>query len=506
MRDVTPVLDARSMPDPHPLEAGGRTRAQGAGSAGILSQRAVGPLEPARMSRPTQEGERSMRTSRYNLMVDLKDGGAVLYNCLRGSLTSWEAEEVPDLRDLLARPEPVASSLIWPVLIEQGNVIPDDVDELEIVRQRRRAGVTDPNRLDVIVLPTLQCNFACGYCYETPRGSAMTEETERHLTAWLDTSIPQYRLVLLHWFGGEPLLCSDTVARVTERAREAASRAGTGVIVSPHVTTNGHLLDAALARRLVDVGLFDYQITIDGPPDVHDAARPMRGGGPTFDRVFTNMVGALRCDERVTVSMRTNFNHTNIDRIPELLEMVPEDLRPRVRVVFEPVFGDCSVNAADNLIADDIATTLERYREVARKSGYNVSGAVAALETGKLVYCYAEREHQVVIAANGDVFKCSVCNFEPAERVGRLVAGGRIERDEEQWARWVNPDQIEEKCLDCIYLPLCMGGCRKTRLAPATGATCSLVASNASYVLKTIALGGVEALVYAAGEGPDRLD
>ena len=435
-----------------------------------------------------------MKASRYNLIVDREDGGALLYNCLRGSLSSWEPDERPALTEALAAPSAAVGAPLGDVLMEQGNLVDDEVDEVELVRRRRRAGVTDPNRLDVVIMPTLQCNFACPYCYEEHRGGRMSDETEARLVAWLETELPRHRLVLIHWFGGEPLLCPDTVLRVSRAISEAGRRAD--VVVSPHVTTNGYFLDSELASQLADAGVLDYQITIDGPPDVHDAARPLRGGGATFDRVFGNMLGALRCDPRVTMSMRTNFNHTNLSRIPELLERVPKELRSRIRVVFEPIFGDCSINATDNLLAEDIVASLAQHHDLARRAGFAVADAKVALEAGKLVYCYAEREHQVVVNANGDLFKCSVCSFEPEERVGWLEAGRRLERDAERWSRWVAPEDLGEVCLECTYLPLCMGGCRKVKLAPETRGSCSLVATNASYVLKLIALGGQDALRY----------
>jgi len=51
-------------------------------------------------------------------------------------------------------------------LIEQKHLIEDGTDELDIVRARKLAGVMDANRLDVVLMPTLDCNFACEYCYE----------------------------------------------------------------------------------------------------------------------------------------------------------------------------------------------------------------------------------------------------------------------------------------------------------------------------------------------------
>ena len=67
------------------------------------------------------------------------------------------------------------------------------------------------------------------------------------------------------------------------------------------------------------------------------------------------------------------------------------------------------------------------------------------------------------------------------------------------------PGDLSEKCEACTWLPLCMGGCRKMRLEKAqrtreTG--CTLVATNASHVLKMVSLRGIEAYISHTGMAP----
>ena len=77
-----------------------------------------------------------------------------------------------------------------------------------------------------------------------------------------------------------------------------------------------------------------------------------------------------------------------------------------------------------------------------------------------------------------------------SERINSLLIIQAMFKQDDQWDQWVSSDLFEKKCYDCVYLPLCMGGCRKTRLKQkGTGSFCSLVPTNTSYILKQIALG-----------------
>ena len=444
---------------------------------------------------------RRLKSSRFNIEVPTPDTGeTILYNSLYGSVTVLDAAELPVVRGFLeAGTEPNADEHgVLSTLRKQRHLIPINADETAIVKRRKRLGVRDANRLDVILMPTLDCNFSCTYCYETRRASRMSPAIESEITRWLEAQIPRFKLTLLHWFGGEPLLARGLVARVSRRATGAARAAGVECAV--HITTNGYLMTPERLPGLLDAGIRDFQVTLDGTAETHDRMRMLRSGGGTFQRIFENVVAAARTDDRLRVSLRINFNHTNLAAVPALLRAFPDDVRPRLRPVLEPIFGDCSCSATLNLPAEEISAEMARCYELAAALGYWVAPPSTGTAPGKLVYCYAERENQVIINFNGDVFKCSVCGFQPEERVGHIAPGGVLVKDPARWAAWVSDDALfDDQCYSCPYLPLCMGGCRKERLRRAgTGSYCALVPTNASQALKQIAFGRIDRVLYGA--------
>lgn len=443
-----------------------------------------------------------MKASFYNIMVhNPQTNQTILFNALYGGLTVWEAAEVEAVQYFLTHPtlENGDNAAIHQVLIDQKNLIDDNVDEIAIIKNRKRCGIEDKNRLDLIIMPTLDCNFDCVYCYETHQPGKMNAQTEIAIKKWLSEQIPHFKFVMLHWFGGEPLLRIDRVVSITRHVLDVASQSG--VAYTTHMTTNGYLLNEKHIQTLIDCGILDFQITMDGAPETHDAFRVLKNGQGTFHRLHHNIIMAARAHERMKITLRVNFNHLNLHTIPQLLELFPPDVRPHLRIIFEPIFGQCDISATDNIAAEEISQSTAAYYAMAKNLGYDVVLVGSGLNPGKLVYCYAERANQYIINYNGDVYKCSVGKFMPKERLGYLNQDGQFVRNEQIWSQWLDMDLFESQCLDCVYLPLCMGGCRRMRVEQrGTGSFCSLIPTNTSYLLKQVAFGDLDRLILAQSE------
>jgi uncharacterized protein len=181
-----------------------------------------------------------MKASMYNIFVDCPETTEVaLHNTLYGSISLWGQDEIEAVKSTLAEPNKFSKeNVIKAILIEQQNLINKNTDEIEIVENRKHLGIKDENRLDVIIMPTLDCNFACVYCYEARGPSKMTDKTEVAIKKWLGIEIPKYKVVMLHWFGGEPLLGYKRILSISQYAKALATKAKVSCII--HITTNGY--------------------------------------------------------------------------------------------------------------------------------------------------------------------------------------------------------------------------------------------------------------------------
>jgi uncharacterized protein len=431
-----------------------------------------------------------LKVSNYNLIVDCKSTNeTIVYNTLYGSLVLFNSAEFEIVKQLFTSPNSSCNKNFQKILRNQKFLISDSIDEFSIIENRKRLGIKDKNRIDITIMPTLECNFSCVYCYENVKKGRMSDLTMESIKKWMTKEIPKYKLVRLCWYGGEPLLNFKKVVEITDHATKIASI--NDILLVKHITTNGYNFTDAIITKLIKLEIFDYQITIDGAPETHNKLRPLINGKGTFSRIFANIIKLLEADKRVKITLRINFNHLNLHEIPDLLGMFPEKCRNQLRISMEPIFGKCEFSATENILSDEISMSISKYYKIAEEFGYDTILGESYIETGKLVYCFAERENQVDINYNGDIFKCSVNDFDSSERIGYLDANGFFIKDAEKFEKWMNVPLFDTHCLSCKYVPLCMGGCRKSRVEnKTTGSFCSLVPTNAIYVLKEIASKG----------------
>jgi len=147
-----------------------------------------------------------------------------------------------------------------------------------------------PRSLHVLAKPAgAICNLDCSYCfflskealYPDSRFRMADDVLERYIRQVIETQ--QQPHVTIAWQGGEPTLMGLPFFR---RAIELVERYRRPDMAVEHtIQTNGTLLDAEWAGFFRDHG-FLVGLSMDGPPDIHDAQRVDKGGAPTHARVL----------------------------------------------------------------------------------------------------------------------------------------------------------------------------------------------------------------------------
>jgi len=132
--------------------------------------------------------------------------------------------------------------------------------------------------LEVVVNITNACNQHCPFCFNDSGHSREGELTDEELLGLAD-QLRTLKPFNVCFSGGEPLLRS---AVLLECARVLSS---VGIRIS--LATNGTLVTRSLARRLIDSGMREVQMSLDaGRADIHDGMRRSRGA-------FEKVVGAF---------------------------------------------------------------------------------------------------------------------------------------------------------------------------------------------------------------------
>jgi uncharacterized protein len=352
----------------------------------------------------------------------------------------------------------------------------------------------DTSQLRITILTTLQCNFACKYCYQGEHAGfgrpaeKMSMETAAQVAGWIARQVDEVqpnRLVLT-FFGGEPLLNVPAMTDIAERCwRHTQSRR-----VGQHVNiiTNGLLLSPEIVGEMTPFGLSGVKITLDGDRETHDRMRPLRGGQGTFDRIIENV---RRVAPMVAVTVGGNFDETTADRYPALLDFLKEQpFAPRIaKIAFKPIIkpgapnppmgalalspadsirrplnGSCmtaagpstgrSRGAASGTACDNchfVDDTMSSLREETQRRGFPTSDGV------HMGPCELYRRHSHTIGPDGSLYACPGFTGEYALSVGNIDGTRNAEQAAiahrfERLAPW-------RHCGDCPFIPVCGGGC-----------------------------------------------
>jgi uncharacterized protein len=178
--------------------------------------------------------------------------------------------------------------------------------------------------LGTLVLEVAQaCNLRCAYCYAAGGaygGAArvMPPELARRAARYLVESSGERDSVTLVLFGGEPLLNLPALKAAVLEGEAAARASGKKLVVS--LTTNG----TRFTREVLDFlreHPMSISISIDGPPDLHDANRryPGANGGGTYADVVAGLNLLRSCMPRPPAA-RVTLAPDQWGRVPEVFD------------------------------------------------------------------------------------------------------------------------------------------------------------------------------------------
>jgi len=181
--------------------------------------------------------------------------------------------------------------------------------------------------MNLVLSLTERCNLRCTYCYykvsHEARSLVMSNdimEAAIRLAFERTLSLNQHFLNIT-FFGGEPLLCMDSIRRGVEFAKSLAQeRFGDDVSLGPPstntmspkfrlrfaVNTNATLLDDAIIEYLKQEK-FRIYLSLDGPEAHHNVCRKQVGGAGSFKLIEPHIPALTKLDT-VVLSVVTREN------------------------------------------------------------------------------------------------------------------------------------------------------------------------------------------------------
>lgn len=225
------------------------------------------------------------------------------------------------------------------------------INPSDLLRYGRKAGKLPSHLLHysedkkpvVVFNCTKRCNLKCVHCYSQSTGKLGEHELSTSEAKAFIADIAAFGSPVILFSGGEPLTRPDLLELI-----DYAVGKGLRAVIS----TNGTLIDQAMAQKLKKVKLSYVGVSLDGMEEVNDAFRGVKGA-------FRNALEGIRnCREAgIKVGLRFTINKRNASEIGKIFQLLEIEEIPRV-CFYHLVYS----GRASELIEEDLS--LEQTRQV----------------------------------------------------------------------------------------------------------------------------------------------
>ena len=369
---------------------------------------------------------------------------------LRGNIPSISAESLAALREAEA-------------------LVDVDCDERSQVLERQREVTRDRSHLRYVLLPTTYCNMGCTYCGQEHRRGGLSSSHREAVAQRVLAGIARATTssVRISWFGGEPMVGYSVVRQLSSRFVAAADNADVGYEAT--MITNGSLLTAdKLATLHNECKVWRFDITLDGPAEIHDVHRPLKNGGKSFDHITRIISAALKDPSlsRLVFVLRTNVDIRNVDWVDAYLDQIAAlgFANDQIFMNIAPVYSwgnDVSELAIERArFAEHELRWMTRMNKLGLRFKAVPTNTVGAL-------CAAVTRATEVHSSTGNLFSCSeyplVPEHEASGGLGRIGDLPTLElRPTGPFDDWHDAIAAgETPCHSCPFLPVCGGACPK---------------------------------------------
>ncbi|MFM8237425.1 MAG: anaerobic sulfatase maturase [Actinomycetota bacterium] len=339
----------------------------------------------------------------------------------------------------------------------------------------------------VLIKPTgAVCNLDCAYCYFLRKEDLYPGSTFRMSDAVLEAALAgiveatEGDTVTVAWQGGEPTLMGAGFFR---RADEIVRRLlAPGQRVEYTIQTNGTRLDDELCALFAELGYL-VGISIDGPPDLHDAYRVDPAGRGTFDRVLAGL-DRLRA-HGVEWNVLTSVHAANGDHGRTVYRFLRDDLGARYVQLIPVVERVGPDGRTGEQVGDTVTERSVRPEQWGRFLGevfdewlardvgevfvVNFDWSLAAWVGMESPVCIfrATCGGALALEHTGDLYSCD--HFvEPAYRLGTVTEeslGALVASAPQQAFGAAKAEDLPGQCRSCEFRFACHGECPKNRFA-----------------------------------------
>lgn len=301
--------------------------------------------------------------------------------------------------------------------------------------------ITKP--VQIYGLVTHRCNARCRMCdyWKTKTNQELPAETWINGLRSFKSFTPNFNI---NFSGGEPLLKEDFFDILEYCSRE-------NIIAG--FTTNGILLNSEKIKKILDLNLFNLNISIDSlEPRVHDGIRGFTGLlENNLKMIDALLVAKKKTGNYMKVIIKTTVSNENVKNLDRIAEYVKS--RGDLRIHFQPIEEHWNAGAKKMFEIEerDLEAAIEKLIEM-KRNHYPILNSERSFENWRLHF-KRERNRRpatcdaalrtLLIRGNGDMTLC----IQHEATIGNL-ADADIRRD------WYSPlaREYRKKLVRCRKL------------------------------------------------------
>ena len=415
-----------------------------------------------------------VKLSKYNYYKSNIDGDFVIFNTKTGAVILGNKCEF-DADILFQNTNNLRDDKFISFLLNEGIIVKSDFDELNDI-ENDIFQKDNSSSLKLTIIPTRQCNFECFYCFaKSSDYLELSESTATNIMNLIEHNIAvnSVKFCKITWFGGEPLLAINAIEDFMARVHNLDFNKNERVKLESAIVTNGYLLDLTNFKKLLMLGVNEFQVTFDGGKNIHDKYRYLKYDlSGSFDVIYQNLI-KIRDNFKVEdfhISIRINFSKETYGSLEKLIDKFQSDFGSDSRFsnFFKPII-DFGENCENLYFTKKEARRAELKLFNKIYSAHNPSiykkHLAELLPKPTKRWCMAHDTNNFVIDGIGNIYSCDSVIADIKERIGFFNENGELTYTSKStdWETHKKSVKIMD-CNNCKRFPICLGGCTRERI------------------------------------------
>ena len=388
------------------------------------------------------------KKSQFNIIVPYNKNEYIIFNSLSGALGKFDEDTLNRFN------QNKLSNNETNILLEKGILVDSEFDEVKKINEDRAEGINNQKSKHFRIWPTSGCNARCYYCFEKGiKPQVMTTQIADDVVKYIDSQLNDGDNLKVEWFGGEPLLNANIIDYILKKLKIICQTKNCSFFTT--MISNGSLIDEKLAKKMEEEwNLKLIQITLDGFNEDYNKIKNYCN--PTkynFDKVINGI--KYLATKKIHITIRMNYDTSNYESLTKLIDYLHNELNEYKNISYYvyPVWSSINEDGEENFTSQTQAdfNVLKLY-DLLIKYKMGSLRDIARLKYKKHA-CQAWSKNSFVILPDGRISKC--CEAF-TQILGNIYDGIK---EKELYDFWTNVD-LDKKCKDCPYIPICQGGCK----------------------------------------------